>query len=108
RARADKGLRAALDASDPRATYAEMHRVVRHYLSERFAVSSGTARERLRGALLELGAAAKAVDALLVELDNCDFARFAPGGHLAKEAEMTKDRLRAIIAELDRTPRRSA
>jgi BatD DUF11 like domain len=102
RHKADRELRQAL-SKEPVEAYAEMHRVVRQYLLERFGISLGTGRDRLRAALLDMNAQAKQVDTLLVELDNCDFARFAPGGHLAKEAAMSKDRLQDVIAELDLT-----
>ncbi len=103
RAKADKGLRAALAKGDPRDAYAEMHRVARLYLHERFGVSTGTGRDRLQSSLVDLGAKPEHVESLLVELDNCDFARFAPGGHLAKEAQLTKDRIQSVILELDKT-----
>ncbi len=47
------------------------------------------------------GAEAAAVDQLMVELQHCDFARFAPGGDRAIDLEQTARRISEVLARLD-------
>lgn len=103
RAKANKGLKAALGQADSRDSYAAMHKVVRQYLSERYGISLGTGRDRLRELLLGAGVSERNTDRLLAELDNCDFARFAPGGDLPREAEAARNRLEDALDGLEKS-----
>ncbi len=103
KARAQKGLRQS--KGETREVYAELSRITRQYLFERFGISIGTGRDALRMALLKQGIADAPIDRLLTELDNCDFARFAPGGHLAKEAQGAAQRLDDALSLIDKAER---
>jgi hypothetical protein len=99
---AQRGIRKARSMSgEPQVIYAELTRVARQYLNERFGISTGIGRDGLRAMLLKQSVNEAAIDRLLSELDNCDFARFAPGGHLPKEAEQAAERLEQVIGAVD-------
>jgi hypothetical protein len=103
RLKAQKALRRLRAGKDPALEiYGQVHRVLREYLVERFAISLGTQREGLRIGLQATGCDERAVEALLSELDNCDFARFAPGGERTSEVEATIERVVEVLAALDR------
>ncbi len=101
KANAQRGIKKARTLQGE-AFYAELARVARVYLSERYGISIGVGRDGLRAAMIKEGVDEAAIDRLLTELDNCDFARFAPGGHLAREAEQAGERLEQVIARVDK------
>lgn len=107
RGRALKRLR-AIKRGESRVFYAELQKVLSDFLVERFAIGASTPRERIRALLLEAGAAEQAIDALLSELDNCDFARFAPGANQSATEQATLQRCEQAIATLDRVETRRA
>lgn len=106
RGRAVKRLRALRgERENPRQLYGELQKVIVDFLAQRFSVSLGTPREQLRVRLVAKGASDGSVEQLLSELDNCDFARFAPGADRAAEADAALSRAEQIIATLDREVR---
>jgi hypothetical protein len=71
-------------------------------VADRFGVTAtGATREELRAALLAQGVGADACGALLAELDNCDFARFAPAQLRLEEMQGSLERARKIVDALD-------
>ncbi len=104
RGKAQKRLRALRSVRDnPRELYAELQRILGDFLSQRFAISPGASRESMRTRLVERGAPEGIVEQLLSELDNCDFARFAPGADRASAADAALARSEQLIVTLDKT-----
>jgi ribosomal protein S30 len=103
RGKAVKRLRALRgERNNPRELYAELQKLIVDFLAQRFAVSLGTPREQLRARLVGKGVNEALVEQLLSELDNCDFARFAPGADRATEADAALSRAEQILTTLDR------
>src|SRR5205085_11311916 len=102
--RAQRRLRGARGKreADPRTIYGELQKIIVDYLSERFSISAGTPRERLAELLRESGVADQAIDGLLAELDNCDFARFAPAADRELQAQNSIHRIEAVLGDIER------
>ena len=64
--------------------------------------SEGLTRVELRELMLAAGFAAALVDAVIEELENCDFARFAPSASGEAAMDQTLDRARKLLAQLGR------
>ncbi len=65
--------------------------------------TEGLTREELQSRMLASGFAADLVQDTVAELDNCDFARFAPSASGAEQMEQTLKRTRQLINQLGRT-----
>ena len=109
-ANAKKRLRAAEQALRDRLVkdfYGQISRTLIGYLEERANLpATGMTHDELRHASRDAGYGADLVDRLVVEMENCDFARFAPHGSAADKMRETLDRASALLKELDRIPPR--
>lgn len=66
---------------DASGTYSQINEALLAYASEKSGVKiRGLTMEHAKTALIERGATQDLADRLITELENCDFARFAPGG----------------------------
>jgi len=63
---------------------------------------SAMTRERLREYLTMRGFPEETVDALARELENCDFARFAPSASGPGEMRAALRRVRALLGAIER------
>ena len=69
----------------------------------------GMTHEALRGVLQSVGYASEVIDAVIVELENCDFARFAPSQDAEEDMRDALDRAQRLLRRLDAvTPKGSA
>lgn len=85
--------------------FAEVARALDRYCHDRFALSlKGRTHQAVRRDLADRGADEALADDLVTELENCDYARFAPVEMRAEEMRASLDRARALIARLDRLP----
>jgi len=82
--------------------YADVHKIMTDYLHERFSLSLGASREQIRSALYEMNIPDQTIHTLLSELDNCDFARFAPGAHERSQTEAATSRVESVLQDLER------
>jgi tetratricopeptide (TPR) repeat protein len=82
--------------------YAALREAVAAYLLIATGVQpAGLTDHALADRLKAAGADGQAVDQLVVELQHCDFARFAPGGDRAVDLEQTARRLADVLARID-------
>lgn len=110
-ANSKKRLRAAEQALRDRLVkdfYGQIARTLTAYLEERANIpATGMTHDEVRRAASEAGYPGELVERVIVEMENCDFARFAPHGSASDRMRETLDRAAALLAELDRhTPRR--
>jgi len=83
--------------------YAQVSRTLIGYLEERTNLpATGMTHDELRRAARAAGYGPDTVDAVIVELENCDFARFAPQGSAATRMRESLDRATELLRELDR------
>lgn len=94
----------SISRGESRVFYAEVQKVLVDFLNERFAVGIGAQRDKLRTVLSAHGVSEEQIDALLSELDNCDFARFAPGADESSTEQAALQRAEQVINGLDRIP----
>jgi hypothetical protein len=106
RGRARKRLKAAeLHIRGGRAGkfFGEVARVLVEHLEERVGEPvSAMTREQLRDYLSERGFPEETVEALVRELENCDFARFAPSASGPGEMRAALRRVRALLSAIER------
>lgn len=106
RGRARKRLRAAeLHIKSGRAGkfFGEVARVLNEHIEERAGEPvTAMTREQLRTFLPERGFPEDTVDALVRELENCDFARFAPSASGPGEMRASMRRVRALLLAIER------
>ncbi len=82
--------------------YGHIARTLTAYFEERANLPAvGMTHDELREAALARGYSADDVDAAIVELENCDFARFAPAASATRQMRETLDRVAGIVARLD-------
>lgn len=110
-ANSKKRLRAAEQAMRDQLVkdfYGQITRTLVGYLEERANIpATGMTHDEVRAAARDAGYSAELVDRVIVEMENCDFARFAPHGSASERMRETLDRAAALLAELDRVnPRR--
>jgi hypothetical protein len=106
RGRARKRLKTAevhIRGSRAAMFFGEMARVLAEHIEERVGepVASLT-RDHLRTFLRERGFPEETVDALVRELENCDFARFAPSASGPGEMRAALRRVRALLTAIER------
>ena len=88
--------------------FAEVARGLDRYCTDRFGLSlKGRTHQSVRKDLAERGADEALADDLVTELENCDYARFAPVAVRADEMRASLDRARALLARLDALPART-
>jgi hypothetical protein len=106
RGRARKRLRTAeLHIKSGRAGkfFGEVARVLNEHIEERAGQPvAAMTREQLRTFLPERGFPDDTVDALVRELENCDFARFAPSASGPGEMRAAMRRVRALLLAVER------
>ncbi|MCA9517466.1 MAG: protein BatD [Myxococcales bacterium] len=88
--------------------YGQISRTLIGYLEERANLpATGMTHDELRQAARQIGYDEALVDGVIVELENCDFARFAPQGSASSRMRETLDRVSELLRKLDRVqPRR--
>jgi hypothetical protein len=83
--------------------YAEVARALTGYLADKQGVAAGgLTRAELSQTLLKRGHLKGVVDGLLVALDECDRARFAPGAKDLKAQQLLLEKADALLKALDR------
>jgi hypothetical protein len=83
--------------------FGEVARVLTEHLEERVGEPvSAMTREQLRDYLTGRGFPEETVDALVRELENCDFARFAPSASGPGEMRAALRRVRALLSAIER------
>lgn len=88
--------------------YGQLARTLASYLEERANIpATGMTHPEVRQAARAAGYPAELVDAWVVEMENCDFARFAPAGSAADKMREAASRVSALVDALDKiTPER--
>ncbi|PKN58115.1 MAG: hypothetical protein CVU56_07555 [Deltaproteobacteria bacterium HGW-Deltaproteobacteria-14] len=88
--------------------YGQIARTLIGYLEERANIpATGMTHDEVRAAARDAGYPGELADRVIVEMENCDFARFAPHGSASERMRETLDRTSALLGELDRvSPRR--
>jgi len=89
--------------------YDHINRTFTFYFEERLNVAArGMTHEALRAVLQGGGYEGDLIDAVIVELENCDFARFAPSQDAEEDMRDALDRAQRLLRRLDAvTPRGS-
>jgi uncharacterized protein with GYD domain len=113
RGRARRRMRTAelhLRANQAGPFFGEIARVLVEHLEDRIEETiSGLTRDDLRGKLVARGFPEETVEALVRELENCDFARFAPSASGPGEMRAASRRARALLGAIERVqPRPSS
>jgi len=86
--------------------HAEVARALTGYLTDKQGISpAGMTRDELGRALLDRGHPPGTVRAVLGVLDECDRARFAPGGADLTSQEARLERAERLLGELDKVRR---
>jgi len=83
--------------------YGQLARTLASYLEERANIpATGMTHQEVRHAARLAGYPADLVDAWVVEMENCDFARFAPAGSAADRMREAAARVGALVDALDK------
>ncbi len=83
--------------------FGEVARVLNEHIEERVGEPvAAMTREQLRQFLPQRGFPEETVDALVRELENCDFARFAPSASGPGEMRAALRRVRALLTAIER------
>ncbi|MDP6943755.1 MAG: BatD family protein [Myxococcota bacterium] len=109
--RAIKRLKLAETAARDRLVkdfYGQLSRCLEAYLEERVNIpAQGMTQEELRRACSDAGYLDETLDRLIDELDNCDFARFAPVADADASMKEAARRVEGLLVELEKvSPRR--
>ena len=87
---------------DTAAFYSALARVVGEYLGARFDLSpAARSGDALAQALRTRGADDALIQALIAELESCDYARFAPSAAQDADRDASAGRLRDLLDRLD-------
>ena len=106
--RALKAARRKLRAGDSRAFFEIIGTALREFCYNRFGLSvRGLTHGQLRRRLVELGADPEFAEAVVAELENTDFARYAPVNMRDDEMRGSLERSWRLVASLNRLPRRA-
>jgi hypothetical protein len=82
--------------------YDHINRTFTSYFEERLNVSArGMTHETLRAALQRSGYGSEMIDSLIVELENCDFARFAPSQDAEEDMRDALERAQRLLRRFD-------
>jgi hypothetical protein len=91
-------------ASGPDTGYSAIREAVVQYVQLAAGVAAGGLSERsLTSALQAAGATPELAQSLLVELQHCDYARFAPGGERGADLAESARRVVQVLEQLDRS-----
>ena len=105
RVHALRDARARMEAAaalGPDRGYADLREAVAAYLERTTGMqAAGLTEHALSSRLKALGAEESAVDSLLVQLQHCDFARFAPSGDRGGDLQQTAARIAEVLGRLD-------
>ena len=102
-ATAQKRLRDAEKGAAETDAFGEIAKALRTYVEDRHGlVLTGLRNDQMRTSLGGLGYPDPAVEALIAELESCDFARFARGGHGGSELKSALERTLAILTEMEK------
>lgn len=83
--------------------YNQITRALLGYLEDRFSVAAaGMTHDAIRRFFSEKGCDSELAELLISELENCDFARFAPAAVRKEEMQRSLDRSLALLEALDR------
>jgi len=84
--------------------YGQLARTLTSYLEERANIpATGMTHSEVRQAARAVGYAPELVDRWVVEMENCDFARFAPSGSASEKMKEAALRVTALVDELEHT-----
>jgi hypothetical protein len=84
--------------------FAQVSRVLHGYLDERLNIAgAGMTHDGLRMAAIERGVAPELMEEIVAELENCDFARFAPSTTMTQQMDDTLSRLKILVGKLERS-----
>ncbi|MFT7580395.1 MAG: hypothetical protein ACI9MR_002066 [Myxococcota bacterium] len=104
---AKKRLRAAEQAQRDglvKDFYGQIARTLTGYLEDRANIpATGMTHDQLSTAAVEAGYPRPLVDAAIVEMENCDFARFAPSESATNRMRETRERAGELLTKLDAT-----
>jgi len=109
---AAKRLRRAqetLEAGDVKAFFGEVARTFIGYFEEKANIpATGLTRDALSREAERVGYPAELMEGVVAELENCDYARFAPAATMQTQMRETCDRAEKLLARLDKIkPRRT-
>ncbi|MEY3013543.1 MAG: hypothetical protein RIT45_2278, partial [Pseudomonadota bacterium] len=108
-AQALEAAEAALDAAREAGDHAAVRAAVQTYLETRLQLEiRGRTFAQMRDLLRRQGVASAPAEALVTQLEHCDYARFAPSDDRAGDLARTTAALVAALREIDRTPQRGA
>jgi hypothetical protein len=83
--------------------FAEIARVLREYLTYRLGrEAAGLTVDQVRDLMREAGVDEALSDRTIQEIENCDFARFAPSATRREEMERSLERTRELLVELEK------
>lgn len=83
--------------------YGQLARTLTSYLEERANIpATGMTHHEVRQAAVAAGYPADVADTWVVEMENCDFARFAPTGSASDKMREALSRVTRLIDQLDR------
>lgn len=92
----------ALEGAQGGEAFTGISRVILHYLSQRFDTPlQGLTHDQLRDRLAALGVSEPTARSVVEELENCDFARFAPTGSRAGEHQEALARARGLVDRIE-------
>lgn len=82
--------------------YGQLARTLASYLEEKANIpATGLTHAQVRATARHAGYPDAMVEQLVIEMENCDFARFAPSGAAADKMREAHGRIAALIAQLD-------
>lgn len=91
----------AAESSQPETAYVEIHEALISFVSEISRTNiRGQTNDEIRKTLSDLGMSEAIIERLVQELENCDFARFAPGARDAAAVRAALQRSQEIFSEL--------
>jgi hypothetical protein len=109
-ANARKRLRTAERAAKDglsRDVHAHLARALTAFLEERSNIpAGGLTHDALRQAMARANYPQALIEALLVEIEHCEFARFAPGESNPQKTRESIERIEALLVKLDGVPSR--
>jgi hypothetical protein len=111
--KARKGLLEAqslMDSADVKGFFGQITRIIIGFFEDKAGFpATGMTHDILRTTASGAGFDSKLLDDVIAELENADFARFAPAATLQTQMKETLKRIQAMVEELDRSPvRRSS
>ena len=88
--------------------FAELSRALTDHLEDRLGIPvAGMTRDELRRVLSDRGMPEETLAQLARELENCDFARFAPSASGPGEMRAALRRGKTLLGEIERAPLKS-